>query len=150
MNPRQKQKLLTLYPFELFRIIVTVVLNVFKWIHCTSKYHQWYDSCWTGKEYFDKFYLPYFSVDCFDGRSVYTQENPPSSTPYKLHWYFLQVQEESVIVSHIDVDSCSLEPAIANNCKAMQVQFFFVEIGVRVSIYTVGIVKFLVISPIPL
>ena len=40
------------------------------------------------------------------------------------HSYFLQAQE-SVKVSHLDVDICSLQPAITNKCKAStQVRYF--------------------------
>ena len=38
------------------------------------------------------------------------QGNTCSGIPYKSHCYFSQAQEESVIVSHRDVDICSLQP----------------------------------------
>ena len=65
---------------------------------------------------------------------LYIRENTLSGTPYKSHCYLLQAQEKSVIVSHIDVDNCSLQPA--NKCKASTQVCYSLLNCLKVSIYS--------------
>ena len=122
VNPTQKQKLQSLFPFELFRIIFELkVCNEYLKI---LKGEEDMPSDHVGDEALAveqavstliNFIYP-TSLSTVLMEVLYIRENTLSGTPYKSHCYFSQAQEQSVIVSLIDVDNCSPQPA--NKCKA--------------------------------
>ena len=124
VNPTQKQKLQSLFPFELFRIIfeLKVCNEYFKIL----KGEEDMPSDHVGDEALAaeqavstliNFIYP-TSLLTVLMEVLYIRENTLSGTPYKSHCYFSQAQEQSVhvIVSLIDVDNCSPQPS--KKCKA--------------------------------